>query len=126
MMQRRSPALRTSILLMLVTVFAACAAASTDAGETVNGRVTADSGVATLSVTAPSGTMTVGGNQVLTVAAFNSAGQQLAGRTASWSSSAANVATVSNEGRVSALAMGTVDITATVGGRSSSTRITVR
>ena len=46
-------------------------------------------------------------------------------RTATWSSSAATVATVSNVGQVTAVAAGTATITATVGGASGTAIVTV-
>ncbi len=61
----------------------------------------------------------------LTATPRDAAGNALSGRSVSWQSSAAGVATVSTDGLVSAVAPGSADITATSEGRSASARITV-
>ncbi len=69
--------------------------------------------------------LTVGGSVQLTATALDASGGVLTGRPVTWSSSDAAVATVSSTGLVSALAPGTVQLTATIGGVAGSATVTV-
>ena len=80
--------------------------------------------VASVTLTGPIATLTVGQQTTLTATALSAAGTALTGRTVSWSSSATQVATVLN-GLVTAVAAGSVTITATVEGKSAQTNLTV-
>jgi hypothetical protein len=62
----------------------------------------------------------------LVATAGDATGAALTGRTVTWSSTAPEVATVSEEGRVTGLAPGSATINATVGARSGSASIIVR
>jgi serine/threonine-protein kinase len=80
--------------------------------------------VASVSVTPPNLTLTVGRTQSLRLVLLDARGNQLADRTVSWTSSSPAV-TVSPRGEVQAVAPGTAVVTATVEGRSASSTITV-
>lgn len=84
-----------------------------------------DTTVATVSVSGLS-TIAPGATSQLTATPRNAAGTALTGLTASWSSSANSVATVSSTGLVSAVANGTATISANVGGVIGTRLITVQ
>jgi hypothetical protein len=81
--------------------------------------------VASVTVSPASLNLSVGSKQQLTATARNASGTAISGKTFSWSSGNTTVATVSNSGLVTARAKGTVQITASVDGRSSKATITV-
>lgn len=86
---------------------------------------TSPSGVARVEVTAPSPSMEVGASMLVTTRYFDGKNAQLSGRTVSYTSSSATVATVQPTGLVTALATGSVTITATVDGKSGTVSISV-
>jgi hypothetical protein len=81
--------------------------------------------VATVTVSPTSGGVPVGQTVQLTATPQDSAGNPLSGRTVTWATSNAAVATVSANGLVSGLVAGTATITATSEGPSGSAAITV-
>jgi uncharacterized protein YjdB len=80
--------------------------------------------VATVAITPPNLTLTVGRSQVLRLALRDARGNQLEDRSASWTTSSPAV-TVSPRGEVQAVAPGTAVVTATIEGRSASATVTV-
>jgi uncharacterized protein YjdB len=85
---------------------------------------TAPAAVASLSITPPNLTLTIGRTQTLRLALLDARGNPLAERPATWTSSSPAV-TVSSRGEVEAVSPGTAVVTATVEGRSASSTITV-
>jgi uncharacterized protein YjdB/alpha-tubulin suppressor-like RCC1 family protein len=81
--------------------------------------------VASVQVTPASPALAVGQTVQLAVAVLDSAGRALGGRTVTWSSGDAAVATVSGAGLVTAVAPGTVTITATSEGKAGVATVTV-
>jgi uncharacterized protein YjdB len=81
--------------------------------------------VASVEVTPPSATATIGQTQQLTAIPRDAAGNDLTGRTVVWESSDGSVATVDSDGLVTALAVGSTTITATVSGKTDIATITV-
>lgn len=81
--------------------------------------------VASVTVSPPTTTLAVGASATLTATVKASNGTVLTGRTVTWSSSAPNVATVSNSGVVTAVAAGNATITATSEGKSGTASVTV-
>ncbi len=81
--------------------------------------------VASVSVAAPSTTVNVGQQVTLSFTAHDASGAAVAGKTAIWSSSATQFATVSSDGTVLGVAPGSVTITATVDGKAGSQPMTV-
>jgi plastocyanin len=119
----RPPAAVRSPLVSLtaaIVTLAACGGGgdgpSTPAGATVS----------TVTVSLASATLDPGGTTQATVAALDATGREVAGRSATWASSATPVATVDGTGVVTARAAGTAQITATVDGRVGSAALTVR
>lgn len=99
-------------------VLAACGGSDSSTG-TVNG-------VARVSVTSPSTSVTAGQSAQLQAAAFTAAGVQIAAPgTFVWSSSAAGIATVDQNGRVTGVAPGQATISAAVSGVAGSLAILV-
>lgn len=82
--------------------------------------------VATVLVSSPLTTLVVGGTTQLLAALRAADGTVLEGREVQWSSSASGVATVTNSGLVTAIAPGTVTVTATSEGRSGALVLTVQ
>jgi uncharacterized protein YjdB len=80
--------------------------------------------VASVSVTPTSAPLVIGGTVTLSATTKDAAGNTLAGRTVTWSTSDPSVATV-NGGVVTAVAVGTATITATSEGKSAAAQITV-
>jgi uncharacterized protein YjdB len=112
----------------VVTAVAAGSATITasSGGQTGTASVTVGQApVASVTVTPATSSITTGQTLQLTATAYDAGGHVLTGRSVSWSSSAAAVATVSGSGLVTAAAVGTVKITATIGGQSGSSSITV-
>ncbi|HMS03557.1 MAG TPA: Ig-like domain-containing protein, partial [Gemmatimonadaceae bacterium] len=81
--------------------------------------------VATVSVLLGSTSVVVGASTQATATTRDAAGTVLTGRAVAWRSSDETVATVSPQGLVTAVALGTADIIATSEGVSSSARLTV-
>jgi uncharacterized protein YjdB len=81
--------------------------------------------VGTVTVSPASKSLTVGQTTVLAVTVKDASGATLTDRTVVWSTSNGAVASVSQAGVVTALAAGTVTITATSGGKSGASAITV-
>ncbi len=114
--QRRWPVV--SAFLVLASV-AACGGGGGD-GPAGN------DGVASVVLNAPSLQLLPGRTEQLQAAALNAAGAPVAGApSATWRSSNNTVATVNSSGLVTALVVGTADITATISGKSATARITV-
>jgi uncharacterized protein YjdB len=67
----------------------------------------------------------IGQTVQLTATLYDQRNNVLTGRTVTWSSADVSKATVSNNGLVTALKKGTVAITASSGGKSGSTTITI-
>jgi uncharacterized protein YjdB len=81
--------------------------------------------VASVVVTPPTSNVIVGGSVQLSASVRDASGAELSGRLVGWSSSDDAVAVVSSTGRVSALKMGSVTITASSEGRSGTATVTV-
>jgi uncharacterized protein YjdB len=81
--------------------------------------------VASVEVSPASASMTVGGTVQLSATTRDANGQALTGRAVTWTSSNADLATVSATGLVTGRAVGPVTITATSEGRSGTSSITV-
>ena len=81
--------------------------------------------VAQVAVSPDELTLQAGETRTLGVVARSAAGATLDGRSATWSSGAPGVATVSGAGVVSAVAAGTATISATVDGVAGTSRVTV-
>ncbi len=110
------PSLRASVIIALgVAALAGCGSPPSAPG---------DSAVARVSVSGISEPLLVGATGQLVAIATNAAGQPVS-RTATWSSSAPDVATVDPDGTVTGVAAGTATITATVDTASGSIRIVV-
>jgi trimeric autotransporter adhesin len=82
--------------------------------------------VASVTVTPQNVTMVVGTRVTLRATPFDAGGVPLTGRTIEWTSSDANVATVSSSGEVVGLAVGTARIRALVEGRSAEATVLVQ
>src|SRR5207248_2132956 len=81
--------------------------------------------VASVTVTPPSASLTVGSAQQLTATPKDANGGALSGRPVSWTSGNPAVASVDNNGLVSAVAAGSTAITATSEGKSGQAQVTV-
>lgn len=81
---------------------------------------------ASISISPSSATLTVGAQIPLTAAALGTAGDTLPGRTFTWTTSAANVATVSAAGVVTGVAVGTAQISASAEGLTKAITVTVQ
>jgi uncharacterized protein YjdB len=75
--------------------------------------------VASVAITPTTNTLFVGQTQQLTAVALDSAGNALANRTITWSTSDGTKISVSNTGLVTAIGAGSVTVTATIGGKSA-------
>jgi uncharacterized protein YjdB len=82
--------------------------------------------VATVSVTPNSVTMSTGTTTALSATAKDASGTVIIGKSATWSSSNLNVATVSDGGLVSAKAPGNATITATIDGVNGTSAVAVK
>lgn len=87
--------------------------------------VTIVAAVAGVEIAPSTSVLEVGATRRLVAVARDSAGRILEGRPVTWSSSESTRATVTDSGVVTALAVGTVTIGATVGGRSGSAAVSV-
>jgi alpha-tubulin suppressor-like RCC1 family protein len=116
---------------LLVPTYAAVAVAlAACGGGDTPGTITTPPGpspvVAVAITPSTGGTVLVGRTMSLAAAAKDAAGNTLAGRTITWNSSAAAVATVDANGVVTGVSAGTTVITASSEGRSASTTLTVQ
>ena len=82
-------------------------------------------GVAKVSVSLNTSSITIGQTAQATATATDSTGNVLTDKTVTWSSSVPSVASITAAGVVTALAIGSANITATVDGKSASTSISV-
>jgi uncharacterized protein YjdB len=81
--------------------------------------------VATITVTAPQSSLTVGSSTQATAVTRSANGQVLTDRAITWSSSAPSVASVSSTGVIQAIAPGAVTVSATSEGRTATLAVTV-
>jgi uncharacterized protein YjdB len=81
--------------------------------------------VATVSVSPASATVQIGSTQQLSATTRDASNNVLTGRVVTWSSADPSLASVNTSGRVTAVAAGTVQITATSEGKTGSSSITV-
>lgn len=81
--------------------------------------------VATVNVSSASSQLSVGSSAQYSATALDAGGAVLTGRAVTWSTSDAAVATVSTSGLVSAIAPGSAQVTATIGGVTGSAPVTV-
>jgi uncharacterized protein YjdB len=99
---------------------------ATSGGQTGTATVSVSQvAVASVAVTPGTASLTPGQTVQLTATAYDANGNALTGRAVTWSSSPAAVATVSGTGLATAVAVGTAKLTATIGGQSGSSSITV-
>ena len=109
-----------------LTVALACCVAAWSCGSDAAGPESGPQ-VASVTVTPAAATVGVLGDTLrLAASARNSQGGLVAGRTFTWSSSAPTVATVNASGLVTAVAEGSVSVTATTGGVAGSASVTVQ
>jgi Big-like domain-containing protein/IPT/TIG domain-containing protein len=80
--------------------------------------------VSSVTMSQPTASMDVGSTLALTATPKDGSGNSLTGRATTWTSSNSNVASVSG-GSVTALAVGTATITATIEGKTATTEISV-
>ena len=116
-----SAGLVTAVAPGSATIFATSESKSGSAAITVTAVP-----VNAVTVTPPTSTLVVGGAVQLTAAVTDAGGHPLTGRTITWVSTTPSVATTSNTGLVTAIAVGTTDITATSEGKADTTQITVQ
>ena len=81
--------------------------------------------VSTITVTPPTASLVVGRTTQLAATVKDAAGTVLTGRTTTWTTSAATIATVDASGLVTGVAAGTANITATSEGKTAQAAITV-
>ena len=118
----------TAVAAGAAYVIATTSGVSGDAAVTVNAPAPAPAPtptVTSIAVAPTSATLTVGGTQQLTATVYDQNGNVMTGQTIAWSSSATSVATVNGSGVVTAVAAGTATVTASTGGKSASSAITV-
>lgn len=123
-----NPAVATVSASGLVTGVAAGSATITATSEGQNGTSTITVTivpVATVTVAPATALLRIGTTVQLTATTKDGSGNVLTGRSITWSSSAAGVATVSANGLVTAVAAGSATITATSEGKSGTSTITV-
>ena len=123
-----APAVATISANGLVTGVAAGTATLTATCEGQNGTATVTVTivpVASVTVSPAASSLLVGQTAQLAVTTKDSAGNVLSGRTLTWATSSATVATVSTTGLVTAKAAGSATITATSEGKSGTATVTV-
>ncbi len=81
--------------------------------------------IATVTIEPSTATLFVGGSQTLTATLRDAAGNALSGRTVTWNTTNAAVATVSPAGVVTAVSLGSAVISATAEGRAGTSTVTV-
>ena len=116
-----SSGLVTAISAGPATIFASSESKTGSATITVN---TVPVNLVTL--TPPTSTILVGQTLQLAAVTTDAGGHTLTGRTIAWASTATGVATVNTSGLVTAVAVGTANITATSEGKADTTAITVQ
>lgn len=94
-------------------------------GRSATAALTVNAPVASVTVTPAALSLVVGAAQQLSATSRDADGNQLQRRPVSWTSSAPNVATISNQGLVAGLTPGVAVITASVEGRTASSQVTV-
>jgi alpha-tubulin suppressor-like RCC1 family protein len=117
--------LRSAVTTALLALAAACGSdtgTSTDPGT----KPPPTASVATVDVTPPTTEVIAGHTAKLSATPRDAAGNALSGRTVSWSSSNANIASVDNNGMVTGVATGNTTITAWSEGKSATAAITVK
>jgi uncharacterized protein YjdB len=119
-----SSGLVTGVAAGAVTITATSEGKSGTASITVNAPPPAP--VATVAVSPSSNTINAGQTVQLAATARDANGATLTGRTITWSSSNASVASVSGNGLVTGIAAGTVTITATSETKSGTASVTVQ
>ncbi|MGH7498275.1 MAG: Ig-like domain-containing protein, partial [Gemmatimonadales bacterium] len=100
-------------------------ATDTATGKADTASVTVTSVVGSISVSPSSASLTTGQTKQLGATVLDAAGAVLSGQTIAWSSANTAAATVSSSGLVTAVAPGTVNITASTGGKDAQSAITV-
>lgn len=98
---------------------------ATAEGRSGSATVTVQAQVASVAVTPATATLLVGGTQQFTATPQDAAGSPLTGRAIAWSSSNTLIAAVSATGVVTALASGTVTISAASEGRTGTAAVTI-
>jgi uncharacterized protein YjdB len=99
---------------------------ATSEGQSANAAITVTGiPVASVSLTAQAPGLNAGTTDTLTAIPKDANGNTLSGRTVTWSTSNASIATVNSNGVVSGVAPGSVNITATSEGKSASVTLTV-
>ncbi|MGH9202138.1 MAG: Ig-like domain-containing protein, partial [Vicinamibacterales bacterium] len=119
------PSIDSRVARTLRLSVALAVAASCGGGGDGGGSTTPPGTVARVDFTAPSPTMEVGQNMQTTVRYYDASSAQLSGRTVTYASSSASVASVSTAGLVTAAAPGTVTIRATVDAVVGNLQLTV-
>ena len=97
---------RVAVILGLFALLTACGDGPTEPSPTT---------VTSIVVTAQSPSLQVGATMTAAARLMNSKGDEVTGKTVTWSSSATNIATVDQNGAVTAVAPGVATITAAVG-----------
>lgn len=98
---------------------------ATTGGRSGTSAITVNAPVANISLTSPSPSVSIGSTLQVTAQARDAGGNVLTGRTFTWQTSNAVVATVSTTGLVSGVTPGTTTITATSEGRTAQLSVTV-
>ena len=99
---------------------------ATSSGHSATATVTVAQMTASVTVTPAASTISrIGGTAQLTAQAMDANGRPVAGKTVTWTSDAANVATVSGTGTATSVANGVAHITASVDGKTASAIVTV-
>ena len=106
--------------LMMPTLLLACAVGACSKDSTTDLVP-----VSSVRVTLAAPSLTVGGTTTATATVLDANGNALTGRDLSWSSSSPAIATVNASGLVSAVAVGTASITATVGSKKGDAQLSV-
>ncbi len=111
----------------MITAMSAGSATITAAadGRSASATITVMVPVASINVSPATATMVVGNTQQFTATPRDAAGAAMTGQTTTWTTSSASVATVSATGNVTAVAAGSVTITAEAGGKSATGAVTV-
>ena len=107
---------RVAVTLGLFALLTACGDSPTEPSPTT---------VTSIVVTAQSPSLQVGATMTATARLMNSKGDEVTGKTVTWSSSATNIATVDQSGAVTAVAPGVATITAAVGSVKGTFSLTV-
>jgi uncharacterized protein YjdB len=117
-----SAGLVTAVAAGSATITATSEGVSSTASVTVSAAVVP---VASVAVSPSSVSLIVGQTQQLSALAKDASANALSGRTVTWATSAASIATVTPSGLLTALSAGTATVTATVEGVSGSATVTI-